>query len=583
MSNLVKPVEVASNDVIGDPVVRPRPTFGMSSGQDAAVVVLVGLFVVAFAPFFLIDTWTPRAVLLATSLPFGLISFTQLLRRGDGGALLAGSLIVWLVLGAVISQQLRVTLVGVLGRESSVLIVCAWFGLWAIGRGVEVRARQRMQEVFLISMVLAVIVATAQVVAQPSAGSLALVDGRPTGLFPNPVYFGGVAVGAFGVASKWFIDQPNRILAIGVALFAFAVNLTGARSAGLSVALVLVVLSIGGGRVYPRRVGVAWGLAACGVVVSMLLVGLVGGRSAIERVESGSGGSRIDIWRYSLRAFQSNWMFGTGVGRFRPGVQQYFEPLFAGADPLNPWWDPHNVFAHVGVIGGAPAVVLVAAFSFVCARRCRGPLAVGAIAIASTLLLQALVIPTVSLLMLMLGASWTDVRPPTARRLVNNRLAAIAGAGGLVFGVWLAMTDLSFQHSLRHGDGAAMERAARLAPGDPLLWSFISAQYTNEALISDSERAGRRLTASEGDRVHWWAARASQYIRLGQFEQAQRALARGAELQRWSPSIATLQLRLGIETNDPAMETAALEDLCTMGYDTCEVTLADHDVASPQP
>lgn len=559
------------------PVSAGRLVFGMPSGVDVAVLIVAFLFVIAFAPFFLIDTWTPRAVLLLTLTPLGVAALTRLVLAGDRAAQVAAAVIAWLLVGAIVSGQLRVALFGVLGRETSWLIVCAWFGMWALGRNLSRPARARLEDVLVAAALLCVAVAAAQVAVRPTSGSLALVDARPTGLFPNPVYFGVVVSGVFGLVIARYVRSPSRTAGLLVAVFAFGLNLSGARSAVLSSVLVLTVVSAAGARRSPRGIAMSWVLATCGYVISTIYVILVNGRSAVERVESGTQGRRLEIWGYSLEALQSNWLLGSGIGRFRPAVQGSFDRAFVGPDPLNPWWDPHNIFVHIAVVGGVPALILVCIFVGLCAKHCRGPLAVTALAMAVTLLLQAVVIPVVSILMLILGASWSASRTRSDPEPVpmSQRLSVVLGALGVALGVWLASADLVFYRALRAGDAVEMERAASLVPGDPLLWSFIEAQYALESQrsassIDDSVRAGKQLTSSESDSVRWWVIRADQYISLGEFDSARRMLDEGSKLQPWSPSVSTTKLRLAVESNDELLQAEALNELCLMGFDTCD-------------
>jgi O-antigen ligase len=553
--------------------VRPLPE-GLRT-FDVAVCGLALLLCVAFLPIFVTSSSTPRLLVLLGAVPFGLVAVQRLVRSGDPAAVALAALVAWAAVSALLSNNTVLALKGGIGRESSVVILAGVAGTWALGRGLSPLGRRWLAITVLAGFALNAAVGLFQVLLQIESGTLPLVSSRPTGLTPNPVYFG--ALMAAGVAmSAWPLATTRRpvLAAVSVAAFTTMVHLSGTR---IAVAAALVTVGYVAVR---HRSGRGWYVVPAvlaGTVVAWVVNATVGGAaSAIDRIDEQSGsGGRFAVWRYGLDALWDAPVAGHGTGRFRAAVQGRYTSSFSAGNTAfdSQWFDAHNIVVEVAVTLGVVGLVLFAAFAVLSVRTARGPLAVGVVAIAITWLLEPAALATLPLAMLALGASHagaSTVVPTTSRA----RTTALATAAALLMG-WTAITDLRLQAAIDSGNPARIEDAAAWLWRDPIAndlvtQSWVRAAMDGEAPMSRAVEASERTIAYEDDRAGWWERKAAVLLLSRDLDGARSALERTLELQPWRPSAWQLMEAVASNLEDDALEREALARLCALRMPECD-------------
>ena len=155
------------------------------------------------------------------------------------------------------------------------------------------------------------------------------------------------------------------------------------------------------------------------------------------------------MWRYGFKAFLDRPLVGHGLGRFRPAVQQYFDPAFVHDnvqdDLLQGWFDSHNIVVQIVVGLGIVGLLLSVAFVVTAGRRARGPLAFATIAIVASWFLQPAGLPTFALAALLFGASQPSLgaAAEAAAGLVTRPRVGLAAAGlaSVLLSAWLIVAD----------------------------------------------------------------------------------------------------------------------------------------------
>ncbi len=545
---------------------RRRPEPG-----ELAIIVFAALLVVAFGPFFWETRWTPRALLYVMVLPFGCWELVRLIRQRDRAAVLAGTLLVWALIVGLTASAWRMSILPSFNRQEGVWTLGAALGCWALGRRLSPIARQWLGYTFVAACGLSGLVGILQTALKIDTGPLEMLGDRATGFSENPVYFGATMAGAVGWLA-WSYAHAVRgrlrlVLLAGVAVGSFLISLSGSRAA-FATQLFVVGLAV----LKFRRAHMA--LLPLGLVI-----GTVGGTlfersvadshgSVTDRLSaSGSGlDTRLTMWRYGLDAFLDRPLIGHGLGRFRPAVQQYFEPSFVRTnvqdDLVQGWFDSHNIVLQIAVGLGIVGLLLTLAFVVVAGRRSSGPLAFATIGIAVTWLLQPSGLPTFALAALLFGASQPalamtrDAAVGIARRArVGLGVAALAS---VLLGAWIVVADARMDAATSSlGSEAAASAAANWFPHD--------AAVANEAatnLFTPTADAGvqrqvlewnRRATELEPDFPYWWVRLGIRQMVYGDLVGARESLDEAIRLQPYHPVALQMLQILSERTGDDAL------------------------------
>jgi Flp pilus assembly protein TadD len=522
-------------------------------------------------------------VLLAVG-SVGVVAMVRLIARRDRAAVLAGVIICWVALSGALGGA-RSSLLGFVGRDLSGVIVLFAFGCWALGR--EVVPSRRLATTFVQCATAGALVGVIQVVVQVDTGFLALQDGRPAGLLVNPVYFGAVCAAACVVAvHATATTRVDVISTVCMVVLGAGVSISGSRvalAALLVTAGMLVVVK------RSREFAVAAGLAATGVVLGIVLDLATGsGRNAASRLTADGAGGRSSVWRYGIEAAFDRPLFGHGVGRFRPAVQDRFSTGFvadhAAVDRAQAWFDPHNVLILVLVGTGFVGLVLVAVWVILASKGCSGPLAWGVAALAATWLLQPVSIHTLPLAMLLFGAAAADGgeaqrqvltseesdAPPAASRSLSSASVVALGVG-VVAAAWLLVADLRLNRAVDRLSPAAAESAAAMYPSDPIVADVVAQVHELTGDAGEWLAWREKATEIEPDRPYWWVRLGEAALATGDLDRARSAADRALALQSTNVGANDLDARLAAASGDVEGLESALQRLCNLGQSTCDL------------
>lgn len=508
--------------------------------------------------------WAPRMAAVLLALPIGLAALVVGVRRRDPAAIALAAGLGWCLAVSFFHTAPPLRLFGMIGQEASVLIYVGAAACWAIGRTLDDTGRRLLPWVVLGATAVSAVFGLLQVVFQTESGALVLDDGRAHGLTTYSIYFGSLASGAVVLLAA--LELPRRRWAAQlVAVFGFAVasGLSGSRAALGAAVLGVIYLIV------RRHDVVAFGsavLLALGSVVASLLIDHFAGGSAsaantgvapspvpasdggssLQRL-GGSGGLswRVDAWRAGLDAWADRPITGWGVGNFRQAVQADVGP---GFEQLAPRFDSHNIVIELLTTIGLPGLVMFAAFGLLCARQARGPLALAAVTLAWSWLLQPAGLSTLPLALLLAGGAMPRLQiepattPARARRWVDLTVAA-----GLVAMVALLAVDLRFSRAVEAADPRALESLGAAYPFDPTFADAVAQAWmidlgglygAEEATDAQLEYAtdrvllwSQRAIDRQPDAPRWYDAMALRLAQLGRYDDARHLLDLALELQ----------------------------------------------------
>lgn len=553
---------------------------GPSTFTDLAISVLTVSMVVAFVPATMFPSWTPRmSLLLCTAVPGIVVLLLQAVSR-DGASMLAASFAGVAAVSSVLSDAFRSSAVGFVGRDLSVVVVLAAFGVWAWSRTVTAKGARLVGAAFVCSASLAAAVAVVQVVADVERGSLALQSGRPMSFLVNPVYLGAVcAAGAVGASASAGTRWGWYHVAAG--LTAAAAVLSGSRIAW---AAMVVLATAGVVRERTRSRAGGAGALAGGLVIGLVLDRwFTGGANSLDRATGESAG-RFTVWKYGLDAWTERPLLGHGVGLFRPAVQARFTPDFVRSaafdDGRQPWFDAHNVVVGVSVATGVLGLVVLIAWFWFVVREARGPAAWAAAAIAMTWLLQPVSIVTLPIAMILLGISMPFDRAADrpGPRLPRGVLAASACLS-VALGVGLLVADLRLKSAVDERSIDDAVSAAAWFPGDPVVANIVAQVARldggdlrpNAQSLEWRERAAQR----EPDRPYWWNLLAEEQLQLGDVDAAARSVETALQLQPSNYASNRLALDIAVLNSDREAIDARLDLLCELEDRACAITVDD--------
>ena len=237
----------------------------------------------------------------------------------------------------------------------------------------------------LTALAMSALVGFLQILLSIDTGVFARTADRASGLTTNPVYFGSLMGGAAALAAtRWRQRQRPELMLGLVAVFAFAVNLSGSRVA-LGATVLVLRIHHGASRLEARLA------TAGGVPRRHTRLGRVRRRVRRRpgrdgRVTSGATSGRLDVWRYGWTAFRERPLFGWGLGRFRAAIQEHLSAAFvrdhAPNDNVPIIFDAHNIVVELTVTLGIVGLVLAGVFAWHAGRRAAARLAAFVVVVA---------------------------------------------------------------------------------------------------------------------------------------------------------------------------------------------------------
>lgn len=544
------------------------------TGWDAAALSVAVLSIVAYAPPFFLDGWTPRmALLLAFGCP-GLVVLGRLVIARNVAAALLTTAIVWAWVVALMSGAIRSSSLGFVGRDLSALTLSLSAGLWAVGTRVSDRGRRLLPEAIVYASATCALVGVLQVVASVDAGPLALVSGRPTSFLTNPVYFGAItSMGLVAALALWDDVHWGR-LTVSMLVLGSAVSLSGSRVAlAASVLVVVMVVAVDRRRSKLYGAAVAIGSLLLGVVLDRL-VGAGGNAASRLSQTSSSAGGRSQVWQYGLEAWGERPLVGHGLGRFRPAVQDRFSVEFvrdfAADDVTQAWFDAHNVVVGLLVGVGIVGTLLIAGWAIVWGKTIRGPLAWALAPVCLHWMLQPVSLYTLPLALLVFGAARHRTMNVEASKRRSERLPlSIAGLVGVALAFSLLVSDLYLDWAVGRLDGDAAASVAVVFMDDSVIGDVTARIYaaSDGTSSDDSLNWRRRVAVAEADRPYWWTSLAQAEAAAGDLNAAKAAIERSLKLQPYNVRASVAAASIYRQLGDEAEFTVHMDLLCSFGFD----------------
>ncbi|MGN6692712.1 MAG: O-antigen ligase family protein [Aquihabitans sp.] len=497
---------------------------------------------------------TLRLAVFAIGLGPGLVILGSLVRRRDTGARWLAAFLGWALLCAVFSVSPRLSIIGTYGSDVGWLYLAGYGAAWGLGRRMSPQGVRLLPAVLLAGIGANVAVAILEAIFEPT-GMLESSGGRVLGLMSNTLFLAGMLAGGLvliGYLSGASVRRGLLLAALAMP-FTTAINLTGSRAAlvgGTALALVAAAVgrrSRGGtGLDLGRAALVVLAAIALGFVLSLPIQSDASGASRVGDVSSASGyGSRLTMWGAGVQATAERPVFGWGPGRFREATSDRVTASFArGETPNRLFYDAHNVAVEQLVTTGIVGLVLFGGFVVTVFRRARGPLAWFAGGVALTWLLNPLSVCTAPVVLVALGAAWSQA-PPRPSTASARRTAAARGIGaalalvGLLVGGALIWSAALIQQGSDPTDVATLERAARLRPADPVVQGIIADAAAQQAILVASPANQRaaldavdELVRREPSRPTWWVRRGYARGTFGPGTPASRARKARADFER---------------------------------------------------
>lgn len=336
--------------------------------------------------------------------------------------------------------------------------------------------------------------------------------------------------------------------------------MSGTRAALLGLAAGLIVLAV---LKRPR-----WRqVAAVGAFVSLGFAGLLvspAGERLRARVrwsiEDVRGGSRLWLWRDSLRMASAHPLTGTGLETFSARFPTYQSLELAQAYPDFYSESPHNVFLDVLTSQGLPGVAVLLALCTLAAVRARSnpPLFAGLVAGVVSLQFTSFTVATFIAFLSFAAIALRDAddavvaEPRRVWRSVPVLLSAVLAIAGLR----LAVSDWRLRAVKAELD-AGRSHAAGIAYQSSVLWSLPGGSadlyYSRRTAAlqnwSEALAAGKRATRTAEDPQNAWYSLAAIYAAVGDGAAVERSLGNAIRIApNWFKphwTLAELHLRQG--------------------------------------
>lgn len=393
-----------------------------------------------------------------------------------------------------------------------------------------------------------------------------LRDMRPFGLSFSPDLFAAVCLGAVGAGLAIALDRSARARPLAAACAVLAVVgvfLSRSAGGGLALGALVVFAALLGflGRVRALYALVIFPLTLTVPVAVLAVVGR--GREALLT----SAGERLHNWQVGWQAFTDAPLLGAGWGRFAAAYLAHRTPdanvtRYAHSFPVQ------TLVEGGALLGGGLLAVLVLALALIVRRHVlRSPsparnallATVLALVVRTTFDYDAQIAQTLTLLAVLFGAAWLDVRratlltsgkaaPPRPGIARPLALALVAGllAWGAAAAAALSARDAALEPFARGADeppGAREVEALRAyvarVPSDPqaagLLATIFGRELTTcrsgcEALRAEVEAFVERATRGDHPAPDVLVLKAQLAWAEDRQEDAERALLRALEI-----------------------------------------------------
>lgn len=566
--------------------------------RDLLLVSWLALISLAHLTFFRYPLYTSRFLLVLVIVPYGAVRLAGLARRRDRTALAWCGLLGALLLSALLSVNPRNSLLGIGGSTQSVTFFVALGCVWAAGRDAGPAARRLAEPVLVVTLGVHLAVGIVQVALDIDAGPLATFPGRAAGLATNAVYFGALMTIGVVAAGRRLVRARSGAWLVVLAASVFGVSLSGSRAALAASLLVLGALA------WARRPVRVWpvvGGVVAGIALAQAFSWVVGARTSLERAAADGADRRVDTWRFGVEAFLERPGLGWGPDLFRAAVQGRLTDGFVRRSQElgeETWSDPHNLVVGLAVGAGALGLAAFAVLVWQLARRSTGPLALVALAIALTWLLQPMVVVTAPIVAMLLGMA----HPPERRPALETGAADPASIGAaadlrhqatdsaceqtalhrtwqlalVAVGVALAGTLAVLDLRIAAADDVAEAGAAwEVYWHDPRVADEFADRYMVAALDRDPAYAAaslewaQRAVDWEPEVARWWARLGSRQLLLGDPDGATASVERALELQPNEPQAWLVQRSLAELHGDADLEQRAIERVCALVPDRC--------------
>jgi hypothetical protein len=568
----------------GEHTTRLRP-----DAVDLVVLGVAALLVAGFVSVVTVVAWTPRFAALLLVVPAGLVVLVRAAVRGDRAAAVLMALVVWTFVAAAVQPDPLVRMFGMIGSESSVLVHLGVAACWALGRELGPAGRRALPVVVIAALGANLVVALAQLLLGVQNGPLSMSGGsRPQGLTSNPVYFGALMAAGCVLVAGLRPTGRHRAAALaaqvaGVALFAMGASISGTRSALPIVVVGVIALA------WRRRTRASAGLVGAAVVGTALgalvqAVAPTSGGSSVSTAGrlgdagafvSGGLGWRVEGWTMGLASLAEKPFTGWGPGAFRFAVQTRIDETAAQATAR---FDAHNVFIELVVTLGVIGTLLAAVWVVLAGVRARGLLALVAVLMVSSWLLQPIGLATFPLAALLLGAA---TPPPVAAGdetgpgPYRSRLLGVAFALGAVVAGVVVVRDIALEQAIDAADPVALERIERWYPGDPIIADLTAQAHLFDAIegVDGAEAATLRWSAEavrrQPQHPRWRDANAGRLLYFGDPASARAELDEAIRLQPSRTTSWSLLVNLSRRIGDEETEARALIEVCARDEERC--------------
>ncbi|WP_426574837.1 O-antigen ligase family protein [Aquihabitans sp. McL0605] len=565
-----------------EPEVDGPPPGPSSGGRELDLLVAAAalLLLVVYVPGLDQGPVTARLIVLAPLGAAGIVALVRLAIDGDAPARWAAGFLVAAGAATALSDDVRRSLASGFGTDRGWIFLVLFLGCYAAGRRRGPTGTRLLVGAVLIGLVINAAVAIGQVAVHHHQGILSLTDGRALGLLPNPVYLASLMAGAVPLAA-WTVGRPVARWWLGLPLVTLMVagsQAAGGRS-GAAIGVVVALVAI-------RRIGAKRiALVVLAIALGLLLMVPLGqqGSAATRAADGGESGigTRLEMWGDAFDRVTERPLLGWGPNEFAPATTPHISAEFARSEgPDQVFFDAHNVLIEQLFSIGIPGLVLVVGFAVAAGRRARGPLALFALGIALSWLLEPISIGTAPVTLLALGAADPTGIPAlttAARRAVAGVATAILV---LVASIGAGRSFLVDQAVHRGSADASLDdlaRARRLLPHDPVVsdaetqlrlhFNDVGPDARNQAQM---RRAAQRTVGLEPDRDTWWfrlaqveyvAAPGSRHDRL---VATRHALERANELHPWSLTTIDALRKVSSELHDRAASARWSDARCEL-------------------
>jgi hypothetical protein len=403
---------------------------------------------------------------------------------------------------------------------------------------------------------------------------------RAIGLTDSSVYLGALMAGALGMGVRW-LPSVRRWWMVSIALVvcSAAMYLSGSRIALVS-SVVVVALALRGPLGRLRWIGLA--SVIVGVLLALPFGSVSGGSRLVAGLTEGASRSRsgfvprTEAWKAAGEALLDRPVVGFGPGLFRAVTGPRLSADFARTStPDFQFFDAHNLFVEYATTLGIVGLGLVVAFGLLAGRRAEGALALFALGIAITWLLEPVSYNTAPLALLALGAAGSPVVTRPTSRLAKT-VAGVLVSAAIVAGALVMYGEYQAMLGRENADLAALRRAEQVFRGSAVFsdqrTQFLVQQaqvVPSRRIIDDALESARRTVEIEPDRSLWWSRLGLLEAAWVSLEQGRADYERALELYPWSERALDGLRQVAEAQGDTATVERMNEALCTIESTLC--------------